>query len=355
MANLKIDLFLEPTFQIHYKSQIMTRHIILAYGRETEYKRAIFAILSFWAWYSGNKATVKTVVYTDKPDAFPSYLAGLPVEYELLTKASLEEMYGPQRYIHRAKAIIIDKLFRDYPTDSVFFCDSDTFFVAPSDELLGQMQPGTSLMHMREARYIDSIPKDASSEETRGIQQAVEYIDSQPFRIGTQDHHFQKTNFMWNSGVLGLTKEVASLIPDVCTTLDTLYQNGKWLVTEQLAFSLVLPTQTELVATNEYVFHYWYKPLKDLMDNLLKQLLTPQFAGLSRAERLTKVKQLTKKWPHLIVLNNAREEVVRGFSGGGVIHGLKSAKLAVATLPTSPFNAKFAKSLFQVLTHKPMS
>jgi hypothetical protein len=332
----------------------MTRHIILSYGRTTEHHRAVFAILSFWAWYAGDKADVKTVVYTDQPNAFTPYLTGLPVEYKLLTPASLEEMYGPQRYIHRAKAVVIDQLFRDYPTDSVLFCDSDTFFVASSSELLGLMQPGVSLMHMREARYVDSVTKGVSSEEAQGIQKAVNYIDSQPFQIGTQQHRFQKTQFMWNSGVLGLTKEVASLLPDVCSTLDTLYRNGKWLVTEQVAFSLVLPTKTQLLASNHYVFHYWYKPLKALMDSLLSALLTPQFANLAVSERLLKVQQLTNKWPHLVVLNNAREEIVRGFSGGGVIHGLKSAKLAVDTLPSSPFNAKFAKSLFNVLTHKPL-
>ncbi|OUJ75993.1 hypothetical protein [Hymenobacter crusticola] len=332
----------------------MTRHIILSYGRSTEHQRAIFAILSFWSWYTGDRSTIKTVVYTDQPAAFAPYLEGLPIEYKLLTPASLEEMYGPQRYIHRAKAVIIDQLFRDYPTDRVLFCDSDTFFVASSDELLGLMQPGVSLMHMREARYVDSVTKGVSSEEVQGIQKAVDYIDSHPFQIGSRQHQFQKTQFMWNSGVLGLTEEVASLLPDVCATLDTLYRNGKWLVTEQVAFSLVLPTKTKLLASNHYVFHYWFKPLKVLMDGLLAALLTPQFTTLTVSERLTKVKHLTNKWPHLIVLSNAREEVIRGFSGGGVIHGLKSAKLAVDTLPSSPFNAKFAKSLFNVLTHKPL-
>jgi len=330
----------------------MTRHIILAYGRETEHARAVFAVLSFWAWYKGDKTNVKTVVYTDNPEAFKPYLSDLPVEYALLTKAGLEEMYGPQRYIHRAKAMIIDQLFREHPTDSVLFCDSDTFFVKASSELLGLMQPGVSLMHMREARYIDSIPKGASSEEAQGIQKAVDFIDSHPFQIGSQQHHFQKTQYMWNSGVLGLTKEVASLIPEVCSVIDTLYQNGKWLVTEQVGFSLVLPTKTQLVASNQYVFHYWYKPLKALMDNLLANLLTPSFAALPVADRLARVYQLTNKWPHLIVLNNAREEVVRGFSGGKVIHGLKSAKLAVTTLPPSSFNAKFAKHLFLAFTQK---
>jgi len=330
----------------------MTRHIILAYGRETEYNRAVFAVLSFWGWYSGDKTDLKTVVYTDKPDAFRPYLTGLPVEYKLLTTASLEAMYGPQRYIHRAKAQIIDQLFREYPTDTVLFCDSDTFFVAPSSQLLGQLQPGVSLMHMREARYIDSIPKGAPSDEAQGIKTAVDYLDSHPFRIGTQEHQFQKTQYMWNSGVLGLTREVASLLPDVCNTLDTLYQHGRWLVTEQVAFSLVLPTKTSLLPSNQYVFHYWYKPLKALMDKLLDKLLTSQFAMLPLSDRLKQVQQLTTKWPNLVVLNNAREEVLRGFSGGSVLHGLKSAKLAVDTLPGSRFNASFAKSLFQVLTHK---
>ncbi|GGF19752.1 hypothetical protein GCM10011383_34170 [Hymenobacter cavernae] len=276
----------------------------------------------------------------------------MPVEYVLLTTAGLEEMYGPQRYIHRAKAAIIEKLFRDYPTDRVLFCDSDTFFVAESDKLLSRLQPGVSLMHMREARFTQSIPQGAPPEETNGIQTAIDMIDSQAFRIGSQEHRFQKTQFMWNSGVLGLSQEVASLLPDTCALIDTLYENSRWIVSEQVGFSLALPTKTQLVPSNHYVFHYWYKPLKVLMDTLLDELLTSTFSNLNTADRLTQVRQLTTKWPHTVVLSNAREELINGFSSGAVVRGLKSAKLAVDTLPTSPFTVTFAKDLFLTLRKK---
>ncbi|RZK98461.1 MAG: hypothetical protein EOO62_26490, partial [Hymenobacter sp.] len=114
----------------------MTQLVLLAHSREAEYQRAIFAVLSFWAWHKGRATgAVQAVVFTDQPAYFEPYLAGLPVRYELLTTARLAAMQQPHGYVHRVKAAILAQVAQACPQDELLFIDSDTFFVALPDLL----------------------------------------------------------------------------------------------------------------------------------------------------------------------------------------------------------------------------
>lgn len=327
----------------------MTQHIILAYGRETEHRRAIFAILSFWAWYAGDKANVQTLVFTDQPEFFKSYLAGLPVSYVLLTAERLEEMYGPQRYIHRAKVTIIDQVFRDHPNDSVLFCDSDTFFVAESAQLLSRFQPSVSFMHLREYRLADAV----GIYDKLGIsvfpRKLINLIETRTFRVGLAEQRFRTNQYLWNSGVLGLTKEVADLLPDIRALNDAFYAGSEWVQSEQIAFSLALQTKTRLLPSDQYVFHYWNTPLKALMDKNLIVLLSNHFSQLELTERLAQVRQLTTKWPRAIKFDYAREGALEAFAASRLLAG---AKFIVKATLASPFNMALAKDLYVALREK---
>ena len=327
----------------------MIRHIILAYGPDTEHRRAIFAILSFWAWYTGDRADAQTVVFTDRPEVFAPHLAGLPVAYEPLTAARIEEMYGPHRYIHRVKLTIIDQVMRSNPHDDVLFCDSDTFFIAGPGQLLRRLRPGFSIMHVREYRFARAIPKWATPAYAKLLQSGIDMVVEEGFVVDAKRHPFQTTQFMWNAGVLGFTQEVVGILPDVFALMDRVYARSRWVLSEQMAFSLVLPTKTRLLSSDQFVFHYWPKPLKVLMDKLLLELLGQEFSELALAARLARVQRLTTQWPSALVIKNTRQEVRSAFSNGEVMTGIKTALLATRLISRSPFSPKFAKNLFLVL------
>lgn len=330
----------------------MTRHLILAYGQPTEHWRATFAILSFWAWYTGDRAQARTVLFTDNPSFYTDFLAGLPVEYVTITPEWLQETHKPQGYVHRTKIAIIDRAFRDYPHDNLLFCDSDTFFVAPTNSLLALLRPGVSAMHQREFTFADAVAiytdfKPAGQE--RYPLQLIKLIERQGFRIDGQMRRFHATDFVWNSGVLGLTPEVADLLPDVFALNDALYAGSEWFITEQIAFSLALPARTELVASNAYVYHYWGKQQKILIDSFLGKTIQEQLAPLPLPERLEKVRRLTLHWRHIIQNDKARQDALYAFSTGQLVAG---AKCAAKTLLASPFQPTFLKEVLVAITQR---
>ena len=158
---------------------------------------------------------------------------------------------------------------------------------------------------------------------------------------------------MYNSGVLGLTPEVAELIPDIYYMTDTLHGNHKWIVSEQVAFSLALPTKTRLLCSSQYVFHYWHKALKASMDGLLDNLLNENFKNLHLSAQLLDVRQLTKMWPGAIVFQMARNDVLQDLSKGKIINALRSSLRVTRDVVASPYRTAFAKNLLQAFKQRP--
>lgn len=304
----------------------MTRQLILAYGKETEHQRAIFAVLSFWAWYEGDRSAVQTVIFTDRPELFTPHLVGLPVEYRLLTPESLTQMRGAQNYVHRIKLGIITQIAEEYPTDALFFCDSDTFFVVPAAPLLGLLRPGFSVMHVREQSYTEAVATWASFTPAQDEypRKFVDLIESREFELlpGTS-HRFYPTQSMWNSGVLGLHPEVLPLVPHIVTLNDAFYKESEWVVSEQVAFSLALQVYTEIVPSIQYVFHYWSKRQKAVVDELLADLpaLLPPTQPLDK--RLAQVRALTASWRQAVNKDEAQQAAKLAFSRGEVLNGVK--------------------------------
>ncbi len=67
--------------------------VIQSFGRENEYRRAAFVVLSYYA-HAGEDNNERTLLFTDNPEYFEPYLKGLPVEYVLLTPEKIRTMRG---------------------------------------------------------------------------------------------------------------------------------------------------------------------------------------------------------------------------------------------------------------------
>ncbi|RZK24769.1 MAG: hypothetical protein EOO56_00170 [Hymenobacter sp.] len=328
----------------------MTHLVLLAHSREVEYRRAVFAVLSFWAWHKGRATgAVQAVVFTDQPAFFEPYLAGLPVRYELLTAGSLAAMQQPQGYVHRVKPAILAQMAQAHPQDELLFIDSDTFFTSLPEALLQQLMGGTTFLHKREYRLTEAVDVYAAFGQAHFPKKLLEVLSSQRFEVAGAAVQFKPEQYSWNSGVLGLPALSAARLPDVLRVLDELYAGTGWFTCEQVAFSLVLQTQAVLRPCDEYVFHYWGQRQKQLMDGRLHPLIGQALADLPLAERLAQVRQLVPRWQRVMELDRLREGALYAFNQGQLVAGLK---YAVRAWFLAPLSGRLFKDIWRLLRKK---
>lgn len=320
----------------------MKNLIVLSYGRRNEYQRAIFSVLSFWAWYSGDKADIQTIIYTDNPEYFRPYLAGVPVHYELLTPARLTQMRGPDQYVHRVKALILEHSAELFPNRDIFYIDTDTFFIADPAALLSRLEPGTSLMHQPEYLMVDAVREFARFGQQHYPEQFLKLLDNEVFEVAGQPTRFYSRQVAWNSGLLGISHEQLALLPDIRRVLDTFFKRTGWFVSEQLAFSLVLQNRTQLLSGQAYLFHYWGRRQKHIMDQQLSILLQKNFAQASLVERLYCVHQLTVQWQREVECDRLREGSLYAFAHRQPTAGIK---YALKSLTKGPLSRYFVRRL----------
>jgi len=268
----------------------MTNLVILSYGRENEYRRAILAVLSYYAWLSEWDGLERVIVFTDNADFLRPYLAGLEVEYRILTPAKILSSREPTGYSHRLKAVVVDEAFQAYPGDNLLFIDSDTFIVADPRPLLTQISPTVNFMHVLEYPLQERSNGYESS-------QFLKLIEKETFVTSKGEERYQSSQFSWNSGVLGLSAAIADYMPDVFLLMDRFYTRSNWSISEQLAFALILQTRSQLLPSDSVVHHYWESSKKLAVDALLTTLLTPNFAELALSDKLHIVGPLTKRLP----------------------------------------------------------
>lgn len=313
-----------------------------SFGRENEYRRALFTILSFWAWYSGPASQVKTVLFTDAPDFFRPYLTDIEVEYVLLTPDKIRVMRGQIDFLHRMKIALIEEAFQRNPGAHMLYVDSDTFFTADALPWIQAFRPGRSFMHLLEYPY----------EECRNLplpmgvtfHAFLRLIEEQSFQTSRGTEHYTPQQESWNAGVMGLPAETLAMIPDVYQLTDQFYPPTQNHASEQYAFSLVLQTRTEMERCDQYVYHYWYRVKKQITDLILAEYFTPQFRSQPWAEKLRVAREITQRLPqdyerHPLML---QDNAVQAFNEDRFKEGYRQAWLA---LRKSPFTPSFLKDV----------
>lgn len=322
----------------------MKNLVILSYGREIEYRRAVVSVLSFRAWYKGDGAEVRTVIFTDKPDFFEPYLNELVVEYVLLTPELLTEMLGEYDYIHRRKIAVIDQVFQNHPSDDIIFIDSDTFFTADCTEWVANLEAGKSYMHTREWSFEEGITRWRSFGKGEYPESFVNLIESKPFMVGNEPTQFNRFHYSWNSGVLGITKEVARWMPDIFRMNDEFYQESGWFISEQLAFGLVLQTKTQVTGSEAYVCHYWGQRQKLLLDYLIFSACfnTDVFQKYDIDCKSSILRKLTGRWKKMVEADKIQERSTIALSNRQFLFGLRTATMAMLH---SPLDVQFLQEV----------
>jgi hypothetical protein len=128
-----------------------------SFGKKSEYRRVILAFLTMAAHLGNDLKKHQFVLFTDNPDFFKFWLKDLNVRFVLLTKNIVKVMRGEIDFLNRMKIALIEESFSLYPNQSMFYIDSDTFFIDNTIKGIEQVAGNKSLMHLLENAEFYSV------------------------------------------------------------------------------------------------------------------------------------------------------------------------------------------------------
>jgi hypothetical protein len=325
----------------------MKNIVFLTYGNPIEYKRAIFAIYSFLAWRGGTRDNVRILCYTDNAEFFETYLGGLNILYIPLTTEFMRKMLGASNNICRRKICILQDVFINYPTDDILYLDSDTFFINDVGMLLNQIQPGHSIMHMREYPLENAV-KIYRKSMSNGLPNAeafpksfIKLIEGNVFNIGGRPLSFTQLNYVWNAGVLGINNSHLPLLADIFSFNDRIYAETKWSISEQLSFSLILQSFSKLRPVNQFINHYYQS--ENIVDFFINKCMNQNFLDLNASEKLSIIKASTINIDKLVNLDLYVSISTGAFKGRKIQKGFKFAIRAIQSIPLSSWTLDYFK------------
>jgi hypothetical protein len=319
----------------------MCNLILQSFGRENEYKRAVFTILSFYTHSTLPLTETKVILFTDKPDYFDRYLKGLPVSFILLTQEKIKTMRGNIDFLHRMKIALIEESFT-LTKGSIFYTDSDCFFITDPASILHQVSERRAFMHLMEYPFVKEV-----EDKTATYENFYELIISQKFILSNGSIlQVKPQHYSWNAGVMVFHPSHARFIPDVYCLTDQFYPGSQSHASEQYAFSLILQENLELGACDHIVYHYWYRVKKQIVDIFLNKELTSGWSNMDLQIKLADVKRWTQLLPslfesHILMI---RDHAIQAFNKNNFSEGYKWTAKAIMK---NPFNARsFLKDVF---------
>lgn len=303
---------------------ITNSNILLSqsFGKESEYRRVILAILSAFAFV--DLKYIKVVLFTDKPSFFEKWFKGLDVEYVLLTPEKVKEMRGEIDFLHRMKIALIEETFVNHPQANIFYVDSDTFFIDSPLPVLNAVNENKAFMHLieYEFEYLKDLPLPAG--ET--FQAFYRYFNEYIFTLNNGSLlKVNNTNHSWNAGVMCFHSTHHRFINDVYLLTNKFYPATLNHASEQYAFSIMLEKFTDLQSCDTVVYHYWYRIKKQIIDILLAEDKFIDLESTDILHKISKLKPFLQKLPfyldnhYLSLLDNAvqafnKDSLSKGYS-----------------------------------------
>jgi hypothetical protein len=324
---------------------------IQSFGRENEYRRAIFTILSFYAYSSLEQKQTKVLLFTDKPEYFSAYLDGFPVEYVLLPPEKIKQMRGMIDFLHRIKIAVIEEAFA-LSEEALLYTDSDTFFIGDPTPLIAELSDDKAFMHLPEYAFEKEV-----EDETNTYKNFYALINRQEFVL-TSGRRLKVTqeHWSWNAGVMLFHPAHARFIPDVYTLTEQFFKGSQSHASEQYAFSMVLQENLELQSCDHIVYHYWYRVKKQIVDDFLTRKFMGSWLNHSPGNKLEEVKEWTKNLPGLFEKHvwMTRDRAIQAFTVNNFSEGYRWAAKALAQKPFG--SGRFLKDtlyhLKRQLTHQ---
>lgn len=311
-----------------------------SFGKESEYRRAIFMIWSFW---SKSSATIKVILFTDAPDYFDSYFKNRDVQYVKLTPDKVLAMRGSINFLHRMKIAMIEEAFNLQVNSNILYADSDTFFIDDPSPLLKELAPSKSFMHILEYAFeeIRNMPLPAG----KTFRDFVSLLERQNFKLADgSDIKIQTSQSSWNAGVMLLHHSHKAFIQDVYALTNQFYSATSNHASEQYAFSIALQDRTSLQPCSHISYHYWYRVKKNIMDAFLTDRINARWANLPDAEKISSIGKWISFLPsyfdnHVWML---RDNAIQAFNDGKLKVAFTWSLRAVLR---NPFDIQFIKDV----------
>ena len=259
----------------------MKTFTLISYGKEVEYRRALFALLSFYAHLpSADYPNYRSIIWTDNPKWFSPWVAEFGVEIRELSPERIRELKGEINFNHMIKIGLLRELLSQNKED-LLFVDSDTFFTRSPAEVYGGIKAGQSVMHQPEYAFGSLHSKPCEVMRGRGQflrDNTLLLTDGSAFQVGPD-------LWSWNSGVLGLSCEALPLFEDIDAMARQIFVGTRSHVSEQYAYSISLNVNTTVVGSVEQICHYFKDYEKLVMDDFISKFLASNGPSKPWSER----------------------------------------------------------------------
>lgn len=311
----------------------MINLIVQSFGKETEYRRAVLTILSFYAHVGEAR---KALLFTDNPEWFNVYFKDLEVKYIQLTAHKIKSMRGEIDFLHRMKIAMIEEAFA-LTDGNMIYADSDSFFTRDIKHLTDLLSPEQSFMHLREYPFDDL--RNMALPAGKTFRAFLELIENNRFKLANgSDLIITPQHASWNAGVMLFHSSHVRFIPDVYALTDQFFPFTQNHASEQYAFSVVLQDHTSLKSCDEINYHYWYKVKKQVIDQFLEKNVTSSWALQPLQTKIAIVKQWTNELPGLLDEHEwvLKDNAIQAFNNDMFFEGYKWVFKAILNDPLSP-------------------
>jgi len=283
---------------------------------------------------------IRIIIYTDSDVFFEKYLKNLVVEYVLLTPELDRQLKRNTDFNHLKKVGVIDMTFRKYPNDELCFIDTDTFFLQDPANIFNEFEDGKCFLHKREYQLSDSVRQFSLFNQGQFPTSFMNFIADREFNIDGKNEVFDGSFYSWNTGVIAVSNGFAKLMDNVTDLTIQFYENSRWFISEQLAFSLILQKVTEIRSAENIVYHYWGKRQKAFMDKYLDELFSHNsFDNLYDKD----FKQICRNLKIDIENDLSLEQINIAVSQKNYFYAFKQALKIVSR---GPLNSKVYKQIF---------
>lgn len=309
-----------------------------SFGRESEYKRVILSIWSYWLYHP----TGRVLLFTDAPDYFSIFFKDMPVQYKPLTDEKLKLMRGSIDFLHRIKIAIIEEAFA-HGGENLLYIDSDTFFIDNVNFIDDELAADRAFMHVREYRF-DSL-REMKLPAAKPFHAFLDLIESTSFfGRGGNIIPVSSQQYSWNAGVMAFHPSHRDILLDVYALTEQFYPKTENHASEQYAFSIVLQNNVALFPCDRACYHYWYRVKKTIVDSILEDVLVPKWATMNSDQKLVSVKVIVQQLQYEFENHHSilRDRAIQAFHENDFKKGYY---WAYRTLLKKPFDFVFIKDV----------
>ncbi len=249
--------------------------IYLSLKHEVYHRQTVFSVLSFF--YQTRDITtsdISVVIYSDNILFFEKRLHSFPVILVLLDTEEINDWFkegSGNNHISgidiktSLKIIAIKKSMETYG-QNVFYFDDDTFFIKNPIPFLKSIGKGKTCMYIKEGILQES--GHDNWEKLRCV------LKEKVFEAGHKSLKIPLDTAMWNAGVIGISIEDCHLLNHVLNLAIQLQKTDEhpYLYHDQIMFSYVFQTHTQIMSSTNFLYHYYLGFEKDNFNRTLKKL-----------------------------------------------------------------------------------